>query len=329
MLKHQDKGTSVLPDITYPTIEPVPEGTTRPFWSVMIPAYNNAEYLVKTLNSVLGQDPGPDTMQIAVIDDCSTEGDPEAAVRDIGKGRVDFFRQPENVGAPANFTTCIRRARGQWVHILHSDDEVLPHFYLKYREIIETYDCSMVLGRSIFIDEDNFWRSISRPLQKKEGLLDNAQFILSIGNDARTPSVVVARKAYEIVGGYHEKLIHCADWDMWAKVAAHGPVCYVPQPYTLYREHPASDTTKLAMSGLDITDTLQALRIIASRFQDPHKKREVQSLGRMWIGFNCLYQGLMLILDGQAKSALRHLAFGLKFSPLFFRNWRHFKKLLF
>ena len=32
-----------------PRIEPVPEGITRPLWSVMIPNYNSGEYLRKTL----------------------------------------------------------------------------------------------------------------------------------------------------------------------------------------------------------------------------------------------------------------------------------------
>src|SRR5207253_10172288 len=53
-----------------PRIEPVPEGDERPRWSVMIPAYECAGYLVETLESVLAQDPGPDRMQIEVVDDC-------------------------------------------------------------------------------------------------------------------------------------------------------------------------------------------------------------------------------------------------------------------
>ncbi len=278
---------------------------------------------------MLAQDPGPEVMQIEVIDDCSTEDDPEDVVNRLGRGRVQFYRQPGNVGAPVNFTTCVQRSLGRWVHILHGDDEVLPGFYQEYRNIIEMHKCSMVVGRSVLTDENNFWRAISRPLQKNEGLLENAQFLLSIANETRTPSVVVAREAYEKTGGFHKKLIHCTDWDMWAKVAAHGPVGYVSRPFTLYREHSTSDTAKLASSGLDITDALQALRIIVSRFQDPHKKKEVSSLGQMWIGFNSLYQGLMLVREGQVSSALRHIAFSLKLSPFILRNWRSFQKLLF
>jgi hypothetical protein len=56
-----------------PPLIPGTEGpVTRPYWSVMIPTYKaQADYLVETLNSVLQQDPGPEQMQIEVVDDCS------------------------------------------------------------------------------------------------------------------------------------------------------------------------------------------------------------------------------------------------------------------
>lgn len=75
----------------YPEIAPVPATASRPLWSVMIPAYNCGQYLIETLRSVLDQDPGPEVMQIEVVDDCSTQDDSEAVVRSLGKGRVSFF----------------------------------------------------------------------------------------------------------------------------------------------------------------------------------------------------------------------------------------------
>ena len=92
--------------LDYPSIASVPEDGNRPFWSVMIPTYNCAYYLERTLKSVLEQDRGPDEMQIEVVDDCSTEDDPEAVVKEIGKERASFFRQPRNVGVTANFNIC-------------------------------------------------------------------------------------------------------------------------------------------------------------------------------------------------------------------------------
>src|SRR6266478_3592096 len=69
-------------------IPPVTGEGPRPLWSVMIPTHDCAGYLRETLASVLRQDPGPEVMQIEVVDDHSTRDDPETVVRELGKGRV-------------------------------------------------------------------------------------------------------------------------------------------------------------------------------------------------------------------------------------------------
>src|SRR5580704_17822873 len=101
------------PDLLPPPVAAVVPGARRPRWSVMIPTFNCAQYLGQTLNSVMRQDPGPDQMEIEVVDDCSTKDDPETVVREAGKGRVMFHRKPKNAGATANFNTCIERSRGE------------------------------------------------------------------------------------------------------------------------------------------------------------------------------------------------------------------------
>ena len=58
--------------LPYPLIPERRDSGACPFWSVMIPTYNpRADYLEETLHSVLQQDPGPEQMQIEVIDDGS------------------------------------------------------------------------------------------------------------------------------------------------------------------------------------------------------------------------------------------------------------------
>src|SRR4029450_7209405 len=94
-------------------ILPVTEGSIpRPLWSVMIPTFHCARFLRQTLESVLSQDPGPDVMQIEVIDDCSTRDDPESVVRAAAGERVHFFRPPKNVGRTRSFATFLQR--GLW-----------------------------------------------------------------------------------------------------------------------------------------------------------------------------------------------------------------------
>lgn len=60
-------------NIQFPTIDPIPEGIHRPFWSVMITSYKRSEYLAEAIKSVLEQGIEADEMQIEVVDDCSPE----------------------------------------------------------------------------------------------------------------------------------------------------------------------------------------------------------------------------------------------------------------
>ena len=69
-------------------------GAPRPRWSVMIPTYNCARYLEATLRSVLTQDPGPEAMQIEVVDDHSTADDPEDVVTRLGGGASPSTASP-------------------------------------------------------------------------------------------------------------------------------------------------------------------------------------------------------------------------------------------
>ena len=70
----------------------VPEGVSRPLWSVMIPIYKCADYLRETLASVLAQDLGSELMQIEVIEGHSTKDDPESVVRELAGDHVSFYR---------------------------------------------------------------------------------------------------------------------------------------------------------------------------------------------------------------------------------------------
>jgi len=248
-----------------PEIDPVPEGVHRPFWSVMIPTYNCTHYLVETLKSVLAQDPGAEEMQIEVVDDCSSKDDPEAVVRELGKGRVSFFRHPQNRGAIHTFNTCIQRAKGQWIHILHDDDLVVPGFYSRLRESVEKQPAiGSAFCRSILINENGQWQSLT-PLQRQTpGILSDLIERIRVTQEIRTPSIVVRRSVYEKLGGFHLELFHAADWEMWKRIAVYYPMWYEPQPFAYYRVHNASHTSRLMLTGANVANTRRAIEISES-----------------------------------------------------------------
>jgi glycosyltransferase involved in cell wall biosynthesis len=245
----------------YPLLDAVPLGTSRPFWSVMIPTYNCAGLLAGTLRSVLEQAAPVGEMQIEVVDDCSTRDDPAAVVQEFGASRVSFFRQPANVGPQANSTTCVQRARGHWVHILHGDHMVRPGFYAALRTAAErASEIHAAFCRVITMDEQNGWLELAEREQATAGIALDLVNRLAVYNTIMFRCMAVRRSAYEVLGGFHPQLFHAADWDMWKRIAAQFPAWYEPEPLALYRIHSGSDTSRLMRTGANITDARRAIR---------------------------------------------------------------------
>jgi GT2 family glycosyltransferase len=309
-----------VPELTaYPPIEPVAEGVGRPFWSVMIPTYNRAEYLAQTLRSVLEQAPGPDEMQIEVVDNCSTSGDIEAVVREVGGGRVGFYRQEQNVGMSGNWTTCVRRARGHWVHILHDDDMVMPGFYQAYQQLIDSHpEVVLVCCRGISINENNEWVGImwAAPRWNAQGIgiFPNATFELAAKGFVLAPTAVVARRAYEEVGGFTTALFYTLDWEMWMRVATVGAVGYIHQPHFFYRLHSGSDTQRLVVQGKTIEELVRVREINVRRLPS-ELQPEVRADARRRASADANYIRIDLHAKRQHVAALRHAFWAFRLDP--------------
>jgi glycosyltransferase involved in cell wall biosynthesis len=242
----------------------VSERTFRPLWSVMIPTYNCANYLRETLASVLKQDPGPEIMQIEVVDDYSTQDDPEAVVEELGRGRVNFYRQPENIGHIRNFNTCLQRAHGNLIHLLHGDDCVRDGFYRKLQWGFENSpEVGAAFCRPAHMDALGNLNWIYRLEHSESCTLKNWLERISLQNLIQPPSMVVRRAVYEKIGGFDSRICCFAeDWEMWVRIAAHYPIWYEVEPLALYRVHSSSLTGRGARTGQNVRDLRQVINII-------------------------------------------------------------------
>jgi GT2 family glycosyltransferase len=252
---------------TTPPIPPVPSGEARPQWSVLIPTYNCARYLRRALASVLAQDPGLDAMQIEVVDDGSTRDDPAAVVAEVGRGRVAFHRNPQNLGATATFNVCLERSRGRWVHLLHGDDLVLPGFYAECDRALERMpDLVMIIGQVVMIDEHEHWLHLTGPPATSVGqLMPDFLAQEAVAQIAQFAGVAVRRDAYERAGGFSTLFGHVADRDMWFRVGQLGPVWCTPRPFGLYRVHGGQDTGQQMIRGTNIHEFYSSTEVNLAR----------------------------------------------------------------
>jgi glycosyltransferase involved in cell wall biosynthesis len=249
-----------------PIIKPVAENVHRPLWSVMIPAYNCAGFLPDTLRSVLQQAPGPDIMQIEVIDDFSTDVDVEKLVNDIGRGRVLYFRQPENVGSVRNFETCLNRSTGHFVHLLHGDDKVKPGFYAKMQSLLERFpQAGAAVCNYDFIDESNKYLYTNFQEGAEDGVLKDFLYIMAERCATQYVSIVVKREVYEKLGAFYGRF-YGEDWEMWARIAKNYPVAYTPEILAEYRIHSDNISSNRFRTGENFNDIREVLAQINTYF---------------------------------------------------------------
>jgi len=265
----------LLGDFTNNIILPVPKGVERPLWSVMMPTYNPKDYIFEALESVLKQYPDDGSMQLEIIDDCSTKVDIPKIIEKIGDKRISYYRNPKNVGHSFNFTEAVRKSRGHLVHILHDDDLVKPGFYENFARIFEEYkDIGAAYCRQEYIDDDGKTMFFSEPDLEKTGILENALIKLAEKQRVQYCSMVVRRSTYEKVGGYVKKNIGCEDWEMWVRIASQFDIGYEPEALAKYRIHTTSMTLNDMRTGQDMRFLREAADIF-TKYLPEEKQDEV------------------------------------------------------
>ena len=296
------------------TIPPVPEGVSRPLWSVMIPTYNCAKYLRETLASVLAQAPGPEVMQIEVVDDRSTQDDPATVVEELGRGRVEFY-QPQNVGYIRNFETCLQRSRGQLIHLLHGDDCVLDGFYHKIQGLFDQHpEIGAAFCRQIIVDDQGHWQRFIPLEQTESGVLSNWLERIATELTLQTPAMVVRREVYERLGGFDRRMSSCGeDWEMWVRIATQYLIRYEVEPLVLYRDRSDSLSKRFIQTGQNIRDVRKATEIIRAYLPSAVASELSHKAGESWASW-AFYIAQQMIAKGDSVAAMAQIREGLKCS---------------
>ncbi|MDR7496584.1 MAG: glycosyltransferase family 2 protein, partial [Armatimonadota bacterium] len=122
---------------------------TVPTVSVIIPTYNRAHMVPRAIHSVLAQTFAD--FELLVVDDASTDGT-EEIVRGIADPRLRYIWRPANGGVSAAQNTGLAAARGEFISILHSDDEYLPVKLEVQVPLLRATDAGAVMGAVTIVE---------------------------------------------------------------------------------------------------------------------------------------------------------------------------------
>ena len=283
--------------------------SSEPLVSVVVPVYNGAGFLDRTLTSARNQTHG--SLDIVVVEDGSSDASPQiiAAHADQDQ-RVRVFRQP-NAGVAAARNRGIREARGDLIAFLDHDDLWRSSKVGKQVARFHTSDDStaVVYAWSCLIDrEERIISPVAEP--RLEG------FVLAemcrgnfIGNGS---AGMIRRRAIEEVGGFDEALSGdfsgYDDSHLYLKLAERYRFAVVPEVlvgYRLVTGSAADNYRRMIQSYRRATAPFRARYPQHAASIDAHEKELIQ-----WYCSRALFRRDF----GDAAAVLREL---IRLDPLF------------
>lgn len=186
--------------------------------SVIMPAYNNADTIVRALASIAAQSLRP--RQVIVVDDGSNDGTVAAIMGMVGAMNGVELRlvRQANSGAGAARNQAIARAQGKWLAFLDADDEWLPDKIRRSIEVSEAGDLVMSSHNLWNVGADGASLNNSRDRWLRNP--DDPYRTLFLRGFISSSTVLVRRDAVVAVGGFDADLRSAQDYELWLAILA-------------------------------------------------------------------------------------------------------------
>ena len=185
--------------------------TNNPFFSIVIPTYNRANFISKAIESVLAQ--SFKDFEIVVVDDGSTD-ETEQVVMSIKNEKVRYFRKEnEERAAARNFGA--RSAKGKYINFLDSDDTIYPHHLQTAKQFSDQFLEVKVfhLGYDIKDVRGVLLHSVSNIKSINHQILS--------GNVLSCNGVFIKREVMKELQFNEDRLLSSLeDWEFWIRLSA-------------------------------------------------------------------------------------------------------------
>lgn len=206
--------------------------TSGPKVSIVTPSFNQGRYLAATIQSVCDQTYGD--VEHIVIDGGST--DESRAILERYDGQLAYWQSQPDGGFSDALDQGFRRARGEILAYLNSDDLLAPNAVAEAVHFLEQHrDVVLVYGNRLCIDVD--------------GSLLYARPGFPVGAHSRYNYIFIGqescfwrRSAFEQVGGIDTALSFAVDYDLFSRLGRVGKIAHCGSIWGSFRRHDQSKT---------------------------------------------------------------------------------------
>lgn len=220
----------------------------QPLVSIVIPAYNNENTIIATLESIRNQ--SYKNIEIIIIDDNSKDKTLQLVTEQQKKdNRIKIYHNSTNLGMIGNWNKCIQMSNGEFVKLVCADD-------LLDKNEIEKETGVMILNPSVNLVESdtrlidiNGKKTGSFKRYHKSGLVKGkkiARTSIIWNNFFGAPVNNLIRKSVlDKTGYFDEQFTYILDFDMWMKIACTGDVYIIHELLNSFRIRNDSNTGNL------------------------------------------------------------------------------------
>ena len=207
-----------------------------PLVSVVVPAYNHANYLQQAIESVLRQD--YPNIELIALDDGSTDNTRDVLQKYTGRF---YWETQKNMGQANTLNKGWKMAKGEILSYLGADDVLMPRAvstsvsYLKTNpNVVLTYcDFNLIDPNSLVI------RRVKTPEFNYRDML--VKLACPPG-----PGAFFRRSALDAAGLWDSSLKQMPDYDYWLRLGLQGPFLRIPEILAAFRVHDTSQTFAVA-----------------------------------------------------------------------------------
>lgn len=210
------------------------------FVSIIVPCYNQAQFLSDALKSVLSQTYS--SWECIIVNDGSTDNTEEVAKAFCLKDSRFKYIIKENSGLPAARNTAIKNSAGEYILPLDSDD-IIGEVYLDkaIKHFVDFPETKLVYCKA------EFFGDVIKQWELEEYNYENLLFRNMI-----FCSALFKRIDFNKTIGYNENMIYgLEDWDFWLTLLNEKDIVYrIPETLFYYRIKPNSMSRKLSIEKL-------------------------------------------------------------------------------
>lgn len=180
----------------------------HPLVSVVMPVHNGEKYIRDAVDSVFAQET---SLELLVIDDCSTDHTKEVLAAYMGREDFLYLRNEKNIGAAASRNRGIQCAKGKYVAFLDADDWWEKGKLKKQLALLERTGCVLCSTGRELVNPDG--ESTGKYIPVKEKLTYRE---LLKHNSINCSSVVVKKEAIQAYPMEHDDSHE--DYITWLKI---------------------------------------------------------------------------------------------------------------